>query len=99
MNERKEKPTGKRAGMGRTLVVCLAAIALFANTVPVGSQTAQATFNINLGDIPSPASIRVNGANANDHLSGNGTPATFSTFPRAHAIAIGDFNHDGFQDV
>lgn len=99
MKDRKEKRPGNRAGMGWTLVVFLAAIAMFANTVPVGSQTAQATFNINLGDVPSPASIRINGANASDHLSGNGTAATFSTFPRAHAIAIGDFNNDGFQDV
>jgi len=99
MKDLKEKRPGDRASMGWILVVCLAAIALMANTVPVGSQTAQATFSIDLGTIPSPANIRVNGASANDHLSGNGTPATFTAFPRAHAIAIGDFNHDGFQDV
>ena len=88
-----------RAGWGWTLGLFFAAILLTVNTVPVGSQTAQATFNINLGDVPSPASVRVLGASANDHLSGNGTPDTFSAFPRAHALAIGDFNHDGFQDV
>ncbi|HKP11573.1 MAG TPA: hypothetical protein VJZ91_05660 [Blastocatellia bacterium] len=88
-----------RAGWGWTLGLFFAAILLTASTAPVGSQTAQATFNINLGDVPSPASIRVLGASADDHLSGNGTPDTFSTFPRAHALAVGDFNHDGFQDV
>ena len=96
---KKNRPNHMRMGLGWTLGVFFAAIALFASTIPVGSQTAQATFNIDLGAVPSPANIRLLGANVDDHLSGNGTPATFSTFPRAHAIAVGDFNHDGFQDV
>src|SRR5689334_2508134 len=88
-----------RAVWGWTLTLAFAAIIITAGTVPVGSQTAQATFNINLGDVPSPANPQVIGASAQDHLSGNGTPDTFSTFPRAHALATGDFNHDGFQDI
>src|SRR5436853_5362371 len=87
------------AALGWTLAFVFAAIIVTAGTVPVGSQTAQAAFTINLGDNPSPANIRVLGASANDHLSGNGTPDTFSVFPRAHALATGDFNHDGFQDI
>src|SRR5690242_8008558 len=88
-----------RAVWGWTLAFAFAAIIITAGIVPVGSQTAQATFNINLADVPSPANPQVIGASAMDHLSGNGTPDTFSVFPRAHALATGDFNHDGFQDV
>src|SRR5436853_4240592 len=89
----------KKAVWGWTLAFVFTAIMITDGTVPVGSQTAQATFNINLGDVPSPANLQVIGASANDHLSGNGLPDTFSVFPRAHALATGDFNHDGFQDV
>jgi hypothetical protein len=59
----------------------------------------QASTNIGLGDTPNPAAATLIGASANDHLSGNGTANTSSVFPRAHAIATGDFNRDGFQDI
>ncbi|HJQ26546.1 MAG TPA: hypothetical protein VKA60_21705 [Blastocatellia bacterium] len=85
--------------MRRRLVVLIAAIALLGGTIPVGGQSIQAIFNIDLGANPSPANIRVLGAGPDDHLSGNGTPNTFTSYIRAHAIAVGDFNHDGFQDV
>jgi hypothetical protein len=88
-----------KAVWGWTLTFAFAAIIVTVGTFPVGSQTIQATFNINLSDVPSPASIRVLGASASDHLSGDLTPDTFSAFPRAHALATGDFNHDGFQDI
>jgi FG-GAP repeat len=94
------RPT-QPAGFRRRVVVLIAAIALLAGTVPVGSQTQtiQAIFNIDLGVSPSPANIRLLGASTDDHLSGNGTPNNFTSFPRAHAIAVGDFNHDGIQDM
>src|ERR1043165_6355647 len=97
MNCLKENRPSHGAGLGQTFVVFFAAIALITGSVTAGSQTAQATLNLDLGTTP--ADITLLGANANDHLSGNGTPNTFSTFPRAQAIAVGDFNHDGFQDV
>ncbi len=87
------------AVLRRRLVVVIAAIALLSATIPVGGQSIQAIFNIDLGANPSPANIRVLGASPDDHLSGNGTPNTFNSYIRAHAIAVGDFNHDGFQDV
>src|SRR5205085_1342321 len=89
----------RMAVLRRRLVVLLAAIALLAGTLPVGGQSLQAIFNIDLGATPSPANIRVLGASTDDHLSGNGTPNTFTGFPRAHALAVGDFNKDGIQDV
>ena len=88
---KKNRPNHMRMGLGWTLGVFFAAIALFASTIPVGSQTAQATFNIDLGASPSPANIKLLGANASDHLSGNGTPNSFTSFPRAHAIAISGY--------
>src|SRR5438105_3960243 len=89
----------RMAVLRRRLVVLFAAIALLAGTLPVGGQSLQAIFNIDLGANPSPANIRVLGASTDDHLSGNGTPNTFTGFPRAHALAVGDFNKDGIQDV
>jgi hypothetical protein len=99
MNCFKQNRPNRRAGLGWTLVGGFAALVLTVGTATVGSQTAQATFNIDLGAVPSPANIRLLGANPDDDLSGNGSPNVFTTFPRAHAIAVGDFNHDGFQDV
>ncbi|HXG90755.1 MAG TPA: Ser-Thr-rich GPI-anchored membrane family protein [Blastocatellia bacterium] len=58
---------------------------------------AQTIQTIDLG--ATSASLQLLGASASDHLSGNGTADTFSTFPRAHALATGDFNNDGFRDI
>lgn len=63
------------------------------------SQSVQATLMIDLSAAPSPANIQMLGANSSDHLSGAGTSGSFSSFPRSHAIAVGDFNKDGFKDV
>ena len=97
-NHLKPNRPAHRAGWGWTLFVFFAAIVLTVSTVPVGSQSGQPAANISLA-APTPSNPTIIGANADDHLSGNGTPDTFSAFPRAHAIAVGDFNHDGFQDV
>jgi hypothetical protein len=45
------------------------------------------------------ANIQLLGAAADDHLSGNGSPNTFATFPRARALASGDINNDGVRDL
>lgn len=62
-------------------------------------QSIQTVLTFDLGAASSPAAIQLLGASANDHLSGKGTPGSFSGFPRAHAVAIGDFNKDGFGDI
>jgi hypothetical protein len=43
--------------------------------------------------------VTIIGANDNDNLGGNGSAGSFSSAPRAHPIATGDFNRDGIQDV
>lgn len=45
------------------------------------------------------ARISVLGASENDNMSGDDAPDSFNTFPRAHALATGDFNNDGFDDM
>jgi FG-GAP repeat len=97
MNLTKPNRPERRAGWGWMLLVFLAAVLTF-STIPVGSQTGQPAASISLA-APTPSNPTLIGANADDHLSGSGTPDTFSAFPRAHAVAVGDFNHDGFQDV
>lgn len=83
--------------------ITLSVLALIVATLPVAAntqsdtQTAQGLINIDLA--ATPASITFFGAGSSDHLSGNATPGTVSTFPRAHAIVTGDFNRDGSLDV
>jgi hypothetical protein len=45
------------------------------------------------------ARLSVLGANDGDNLSGNDAEDSFNTIPRAHALATGDFNNDGFDDI
>ena len=64
-----------------------------------GFQTAQVLRFIIVG---TEASAQILGATTNQHLSSNGTPATFDVTAgnlRARAIATGDVNNDGIQDV
>src|SRR5689334_7658075 len=60
------------------------------------TQTVQTILFLDLGAAASPAALQLLGANAEDHLSGSGAPGSFSGSGRAHAIAVGDFNKDGF---
>lgn len=82
-------------------VACLLLIAVAAfgpgRVIQADDLQAQAIFNIDLA--ATPANVSIIGANAADHLSGNGTQNSFLTIPRAHAIATGDFNNDGIQDI
>src|SRR5215510_15018658 len=62
-------------------------------------QMIQTNQTIDLGAMPNAANIHILGAAQPDHLSGNGAPGSFASFPRAHALATGDFNNDGFRDI
>lgn len=90
---------------GRRLHIALISILLSLSLIAglpaatVRSQTVETILVVDLAAIPSPANIQVLGAASDDHLSGGGTPGTFSALPRAHALAVGDFNKDGFGDV
>lgn len=81
------------------ITITTAMLALTAATfmVAADTQSALATFNIDLA-VTTP-NITLLGAAASDHLSGNGLAGTSTTFPRAHSIVTGDFNQDGSQDV
>src|ERR1044072_9418299 len=90
------------SGKLRRLTAVITLISMAGIVVPLAAaaddQFPQTSTVIDLNDTPNPAALTVLGANANDHLSGNGTANTFTTFPRAHAIVTGDFNGDGIQD-
>ncbi|MFY9607142.1 MAG: hypothetical protein WAU45_00845 [Blastocatellia bacterium] len=45
------------------------------------------------------ANIQILGAGDADHLSGNGAANSFATLPRSHAVAVGDINDDGIDDL
>src|SRR5262249_2785358 len=46
-------------------------------------------------DLATSNADQILGASDGDHITGNTDPA----FPRARALASGDFNHDGFSDL
>ena len=93
----------KATGEGRRLIpVFLFAFFLLAAALLVGNsllkakaQTTQAIQTIDVTTAP----VTVLGASEKDEISGNGSPGVFTTFPRAHAIATGDFNKDGIADI
>jgi hypothetical protein len=90
----------KALGRCQSLTVLLS-IALFLIAIKVSADdfSAQTILNIDLGLTPNSAGVQVLGAASNDHLGGNGAPGTFTSFPRAKALATGDFNDDGIMDV
>lgn len=82
------------------LVVCLTALIPFA--VIFSSKAQFETETIRIINVASEANPTVLGATTNQHLSGNGSAATFDVTPanlRAHAVATGDVNGDGIQDL
>lgn len=82
------------------LVVFLTVVITFAIIFPSSAQFQPETLRIiNAG---SEASATFLGAASDRHLSGNGTPTNFDVSLgnlRAHAVAVGDVNGDGIQDV
>ncbi|HSB08262.1 MAG TPA: hypothetical protein VLM38_02030 [Blastocatellia bacterium] len=94
---------------GRSLQVSLISLLLSVSLsvsmvagIPSGTargQSVQTILTLDLSALPSPANIQLLGASPNDHLSGGGTAGSFSALPRAHALAVGDFNKDGFGDA
>jgi hypothetical protein len=93
----------KSTGLGKRLhPVFLLAFFLLAAAWPVGNsllkakaQSPQAIQTIDVTTAP----LTVLGAGEKDELSGNGSPGVFTAFPRAHAVATGDFNKDGIADL
>jgi hypothetical protein len=90
----------KSSGRGRRLTSAfLLAFFLLATGWPVGhslkAQTPQAIQTIDV----TTAQLTVLGASEKDELSGNGASQIFTTLPRAHAVATGDFNKDGIADL
>ncbi|MEK6301106.1 MAG: hypothetical protein AABO41_10325 [Acidobacteriota bacterium] len=77
------------------LIVTAMAIAPFkATTDDVSTQLVQ-SIDLSVAS----ADIQLLGAGDADHLSGNGTANSFATFPRSHALAAGDINNDGIDDL
>lgn len=92
----------KSAGAGRRLGPAFLAFFILAAVWPVGNslikvkaQTPQAIQTIDVGL----SQITVLGASEKDELSGNGNAQEFTSFPRAHAVATGDFNNDDITDI
>ncbi|HSO75666.1 MAG TPA: integrin alpha, partial [Blastocatellia bacterium] len=74
--------------------ILIVVIPLNAKTDDVSTQTVQF---IDLS--AAAANIQMLGAGAANHLSGNGAANSFGTFPRSHAVAAGDINDDGIDDL
>ena len=89
--------------MKRLAVVILLLVAAGASIV-IGSRadddpiSPQAILNIDLSQAGA-ANVEVVGAAIGDHLTGNGPPNGFADLKRSRALAVGDFNADGIQDI
>lgn len=95
------KPTSGPSRTNRLLVVLLTALIPFAVIFSSSAQL-QSVETIRFINVASEANPTVLGAGTNQHLSGNGSAATFDVSLgnlRAHAVAAGDVNGDGIQDV
>ena len=86
---------GKILSLVVVTVLFLTGIALLGGKSPAEAQVFQV---IDLSQ-PGTVDVTVLGAREDDHLTGNGAPDTFTDLSRARAIATGDFNCDGIQDV
>ena len=95
----------KRMSLSGTLK-CLAVVMslIVAATVMVKSYAdddpivPEAILNIELAT-PGTSSVQVIGAAAEDHMGSAGLPGNFGDLRRSRALAVGDFNGDGIQDV
>lgn len=74
--------------------IAMAVVPFKATTDDVSTQTVQF---IDLS--AAAANIQMLGAADADHLSGSGAANSFATFPRSHAVATGDINDDGIDDL
>lgn len=97
MSYKKSSGIGRRASLAFLLAFfLLAAVWPVGNSlIKVKAQTPQAIQTIDAGL----SQITVLGASEKDELSGNGNPQEFTSFPRAHAVATGDFNNDDITDI
>jgi hypothetical protein len=101
------KMIAKRVSLSRTfrcLAVVMGLVVAVTASLFVKSQAdddpivPQAILNIDLAT-PGTSNVQVIGAAAEDHLTGNGLPNTFTDLRRSRALAVGDFNADGIQDL
>jgi FG-GAP repeat protein len=99
MNSQQKGRSGPRTGLALLASVILLASAFsgLAFRTKADDQSTQAIQTIDLATTT--ANINVLGANNDDHLSGDGDPNSFAPFPRAHALATGDFNGDNIADL
>jgi len=93
----------KTSGIGKRLSPAyLLAFFLLAAVWPAGNSLikvkAQTPQAIQIIDVTT-AQVTVLGASEKDQLSGNGSSQVFTTLPRAHAVATGDFNNDDIPDI
>ncbi len=95
MNLSKLTRPGKHVLLVILTLLFLTGMALIAGKSPARAQIFQ---TIDLSQ-PGTVDVTVLGAREDDHLTGNGAPDTFIDLTRARAIAVGDFNCDGIQDV
>src|SRR5215211_462423 len=91
----------KRQNVATFFILLLIAVSLVAPAYKASGDdfTPQTLLTIDLGTSNNFVNLEIFGAAADDHISGNGDPNTFTNFPRAHALATGDFNKDGFDDL
>ncbi len=82
-------------------LICVASVVLtslfFGFPIRAAQITPALIQTIDLGVVT--ARVSVIGAIQDHHLSGDVGVNDFTTFPRAQALASGDFNNDGFDDV
>ncbi len=93
------RPTGEGARLHPFFLLAfflLAIAGLVGNSLlKAKAQTTQAIQTIDVTTAP----VTVLGTGEKDQISGNGSPGVFTAFPRAHAVATGDFNNDDIADI
>ncbi|HEY7543573.1 MAG TPA: hypothetical protein VID27_01765, partial [Blastocatellia bacterium] len=92
-------PLSKQRLISALLVIALSGLLVVALSGIASSAGDQITPQLIQTVDAAAARVSVLGANDDDNLSSNDAPDSFATFPRAHALATGDFNNDGFDDI